>query len=138
MTVLMTTGARRPIASLFAAALLGGVAAPGFAQDQKVMKVPTLEQATPMPQPPDRLQIVTIPTPLPLPGQLKSLATPQRPSTITNPKDRVVSANAAARIQPDRASWLNAIQQYSYADGALYQVYAAPGQVTDIVLQEGE
>ncbi|TXH00480.1 MAG: P-type conjugative transfer protein TrbG, partial [Rhodocyclaceae bacterium] len=28
--------------------------------------------------------------------------------------------------------------QYAWADGALYQVYAAPGQVTDIALQEGE
>jgi P-type conjugative transfer protein TrbG len=30
------------------------------------------------------------------------------------------------------------VQVYPFADGALYQVYAAPGQVTDIALQEGE
>jgi len=48
------------------------------------------------------------------------------------------SANAAARIDPDPSFWHNAIQQYAYADGALYQVYAAPGRVTDIALQEGE
>jgi type IV secretion system protein VirB9 len=30
------------------------------------------------------------------------------------------------------------MQVYPFADGALYQVYAAPGQVTDIALQEGE
>jgi type IV secretion system protein VirB9 len=47
------------------------------------------------------------------------------------------TANAAARIDPDPSFWHNAIQQYAYADGALYQVYAAPGRVTDIALQEG-
>ena len=37
-----------------------------------------------------------------------------------------------------RDGFLNAIQQYPWTDGALYQVYTAPGQVTDIALQEGE
>jgi type IV secretory pathway VirB9-like protein len=32
----------------------------------------------------------------------------------------------------------NAIQRYAWREGALYQVYTAPGQVTDIALQEGE
>jgi type IV secretion system protein TrbG len=54
------------------------------------------------------------------------------------PTVRVGAANEAARIQPDRAGFVNAIQQYPYTQGALYQVYAAPGQVTDIALQEGE
>ena len=56
----------------------------------------------------------------------------------TDPRLRVGRANAEARVQPDRQSFRNAIQQYAWADGALYQVYASPGQVTDIVLQEGE
>jgi type IV secretion system protein VirB9 len=30
------------------------------------------------------------------------------------------------------------VQVYPFAPGALYQVYAAPGQVTDVALQEGE
>jgi type IV secretory pathway VirB9-like protein len=33
-----------------------------------------------------------------------------------------------------RDGFLNAIQQYPWTDGALYQVYTAPGQVTDIAL----
>jgi P-type conjugative transfer protein TrbG len=37
-----------------------------------------------------------------------------------------------------RGGYLNAVQVYPFVDGALYQVYAAPGQVTDIALQEGE
>lgn len=48
------------------------------------------------------------------------------------------AANAAARVQPDKVGFINAIQQYPYTPGALYQVYAAPGNVTDIALQEGE
>jgi len=138
MITLMMTGARQPITALFATALLGGVSTPVFAQGQATARPATGEEAKPLPRPAGGLQIVAIPTPLPLPGQLKPLETPRRPATITNPKDRVVHANAAARVQPDRASWLNAIQQYPYADGALYQVYGAPGEVTDIMLQEGE
>src|SRR5205085_524850 len=30
------------------------------------------------------------------------------------------------------------IQVWPYAEGALYQVYASPGRVTDVMLQEGE
>lgn len=44
----------------------------------------------------------------------------------------------AARVQPDRTGFVNAIQVFPYTEGALYQVYAKPGQVTDIALQEGE
>lgn len=44
----------------------------------------------------------------------------------------------AARIQPERTGFINAIQVFPYTEGALYQIYAKPGQVTDIALQEGE
>src|SRR3546814_14506670 len=127
MITLMMTGARRPITSLFAAALLGGVPTPVLAQAQETAQPATVEDAAPLPRPTGRLQIVAIPTPLPLPGQLKPLETPRRPATISNPKDRVVHANAAARVQPDRTSWLNAIQQYPYPDAALYHIYVPPG-----------
>ena len=48
------------------------------------------------------------------------------------------AANDAARIQPEDAGFENAIQRYAYSEGALFQIYAKPGQVTDITLQEGE
>ncbi|WP_046845506.1 P-type conjugative transfer protein TrbG [Hyphomicrobium sp. GJ21] len=54
------------------------------------------------------------------------------------PTARVENANAAARVQPRRESYYNAIQIYPWSDGALYQVYAAPGQITDIALEPGE
>ncbi|WP_330997354.1 hypothetical protein [Erythrobacter donghaensis] len=42
-----------------------------------------------------------------------------------DPRTRIVRANAAARVQPDRSSYFNAIQQYPYAEGALFQIYTA-------------
>ena len=55
-----------------------------------------------------------------------------------DPKTQVGRANDAARVQPERSTFQGAIQKYAWADGALFQIYTAPGQVTDIALQEGE
>ena len=41
-------------------------------------------------------------------------------------------------MQPTRSGYFNAVQVYPFTSGALYQVYTAPGQVTDVALQEGE
>lgn len=54
------------------------------------------------------------------------------------PVSRVETANSAARVEPRRRGYFNAAQIYAYSPGALYQVYAAPGQITDIALEEGE
>ena len=50
----------------------------------------------------------------------------------------VREANAAAKIQPTRSGYLGAMQVYPFSDGALYQLYTAPGEITDITLQSGE
>lgn len=50
----------------------------------------------------------------------------------------VARATQAARVEPRLAGWQGAAQLFSYSPGGLYQVYAAVGQVTDIMLQEGE
>jgi type IV secretion system protein VirB9 len=50
----------------------------------------------------------------------------------------VDQANGAARVQPTRAGYINAVQVYPFSDGALYQLYAAPGEITDIALEAGE
>jgi len=61
---------------------------------------------------------------------------------FATPSDRdqhtVAAATAAARVEPRSAGWQGAVQLFAWAPGGLYQVYAAVGQVTDIVLQEGE
>ncbi|MBY0305354.1 MAG: P-type conjugative transfer protein TrbG [Sphingomonas sp.] len=50
----------------------------------------------------------------------------------------VAAATDAARVNARAAGWQGATQLFVYAPGGLYQVYAAVGQVTDIMLQEGE
>ena len=65
--------------------------------------------------------------------------TPSRGGTAARqPTARVQNANAAARVEPRREGYYNAIQVYPYSEGALYQVYAAPGQITSIALEAGE
>ena len=125
---------------LMSASALGGCATtsakpPTIAYDNPPAEIAaTLAPKTPKPG-----EVVTIPEPLPLPGQLKPVPAEHasRPEPA-DPRQRVGAANAAARMQPVRDGFLNAIQQYPWAEGALYQVYAAPGQVTDIALQPGE
>ncbi len=90
-------------------------------------------------EPPKPVEIVQVPTPLPLPGQLQRMPQGRTvPPEPTDPRARVEQANGAARVQPFRSGYFNAVQVYPYSEGALYQVYSAPGQVTDIVLQPGE
>ena len=64
--------------------------------------------------------------------------TAARRSPASDPGGHVGAANEAARIEPDDAGFDNAIQRFAYREGALFQVYAKPGKVTDIALQEGE
>ncbi len=96
--------------------------------------------AIPEPSVPKPVDVVAVPEPLPLPGQLKALepASESLASEAHAPTARVETANVAARIQPSVAGYVNAVQVYPYAEGALYQVYAAPGDVTDIALEAGE
>lgn len=89
-------------------------------------------------QPSAPVEIVTLSKPLPLPGQLKPVSQTAAAPRHGVPEERVVTANAAARMQPVRDGFINAMQLYPWTEGALYQVYAAPGHVTDIALQTGE
>ena len=54
------------------------------------------------------------------------------------PTDRIAAANDAARLEPRRGGYFNAVQVFPYSPGALYQIYASPGQITDIALEPGE
>jgi len=87
------------------------------------------------------VELVTIPQLLPMPGQLKRLPeegyeSPAHEGVVA--ETSVKQANTAARIEPTSAGYVNAMQVWPYSPAALYQVYASPGQVTDIVLQAGE
>jgi P-type conjugative transfer protein TrbG len=96
------------------------------------------QPAVQLADPPKSVEIVEVPKLLPLPGQLKPLHGAKSEPESGDPRQRVEKANAAARVQPTRNGYINAVQVYPFAPGALYQVYAAPGQVTDVALQEGE
>lgn len=123
-----------PIVVLSAAAV-GGCSQKLFPPDI------TYDEFTPaaqMADPPAPVQVVELPKPLPLPGQLKPVAGAKAAAELRDPRERITQANKAARVQPVRNGFINAVQVYPFSPGALYQVYAAPGQVTDVALQPGE
>lgn len=104
-------------------------------------RVPTMTAAQPLSELPRPIEVVEVPKPLPLPEQLKFLeGAAEDKSSAESPdeKVRVARANAEARVAPSREGYVNAIQVWPYADGALYQVYTSPGRVTVIALQQGE
>jgi type IV secretion system protein VirB9 len=56
------------------------------------------------------------------------------PSTLK----AVQSATRGATVEPAATGFVSGAQVYPYSDGTIFQVYAAPGMVTDIGLQPGE
>lgn len=124
--------------SVLAVALTGCASAswlPSFRHDDpKPAAASTTAVAEP---PPPVVRTVQVVQPLPLPGQLQP-----RPRTkhraARPPKARVEAANLAALQEPASDSYVNAIQVYPYSEGALYRLYAAPQEVSDIALQPGE
>jgi P-type conjugative transfer protein TrbG len=98
----------------------------------------TFEQAAIEPEPAKPVQVVEVPKPLPLPGQLKPIPRKKGPEEKLPPKEAVAKANRAARIEPTRAGYINAIQVYPWTEGALYRLYASPEKVSTIALQPGE
>ena len=120
---------------LLSATALAGCATtqkpPEIAYDDAAPAVRTVDAPAPV-------TVVELPRPLPLPGQMKPVEQSRRAPEPTDPAARVNQANAAARIQPVRDGFINAMQVYPYTGGALYQVYTAVGQITDIALQPGE
>jgi type IV secretion system protein TrbG len=124
----------------FLALLLGTSALAGCASGNKPPEI-SYDDAAPAvqaPDPPAPVQVVELPQPLPLPSQLKRVGASSRGPEPADPAIRVNQANDAARIQPVRDGFINAMQVYPYTGGALYQVYTAVGQITDIALQPGE
>lgn len=120
--------------------LLATTALAGCATTQKPPEI-SYDSAAPAVQtvdPPAPVTVVELPRPLPLPGQMKPVETTRSAPEPADPTARVNQANAAARIQPVRNGFINSMQVYPFTQGALYQVYTAVGQITDIALQPGE
>ena len=124
-----STAFRKPIlAALLATTMLAGCATnrtPQFSYDDNVPPLPVVRASS------------TDDTPRPL--HTPPAWTVARGGAATGtPEGRVVNANAAARVEPRREGYYNAIQIYPWSDGALFQVYAAVGQITTIALEPGE
>jgi type IV secretion system protein VirB9 len=64
---------------------------------------------------------------------------PQKAPRAEAPDQVVLEANRKAAATPDKgADYFNAIVQYAFEPGVLFQVYAAPMHITDVVLEPGE
>lgn len=120
------------VSALALAACAGKTPPPAIAYDSG-----SFRQALVQPEPPKPVEIVAIPTPLPLPGQLQPPPSEVKPD-MRPPTDRVEAANKAALQEPSAHGYINAVQVYPYLEGALYRLYGAPEQVSDIALQPGE
>ena len=98
----------------------------------------SFEKALPEADPPAPVQVVEVPKVLPLPGQLKPWPTKGKKGEKVLPEQAIATANKAARIEPTRAGYINAIQVYPWTEGALYRLYTSPEKVSTIVLQPAE
>jgi type IV secretion system protein VirB9 len=65
-------------------------------------------------------------------------AKPVRKAPPSTAARAVQSANAAAVQNPLPGGFLNAVQIYTWTDGAVFRLFTAPDKVSDIVLQPGE
>jgi P-type conjugative transfer protein TrbG len=106
-------------------------------EDPHPVAPPAFKEAVILPDPPQPVKIVTVAQPLALPGQLQPPPIPVRLETAP-PQSRVNTANRRALQEPASSGYINAIQVYPYTEGALYRLYAAPQEVSDIALQPGE
>jgi type IV secretion system protein VirB9 len=74
-----------------------------------------------------------------IPAAAKTRPSGKRHSpTSAPPVARVKAANRAAVQEPSGEAYVGAVQVYPWANGALYRLYTAPEQVSDVALQPGE
>ena len=74
-------------------------------------------------------------------GSTAAMPAPTPPAPVpalVTPSDVIAHANAAALQAPANDGFLNAVMNYTFMPGAIYQVYTAPNNITDLVLEPGE
>ena len=116
---------------LLALLVVGGCSAtrpPQISYDSSVPPLPVSEASTD-----DRPRPLHIP-----PAWTPARGGKTGTAEASEPIVRVDLANAAARVEPRRDGYFNAVQVFPFSPGALYQVYVSPGQITDIALEPGE
>jgi type IV secretion system protein TrbG len=128
--------------AVFVGAIACSLPFAGCANNAQVLEAPydelTFERAMPEPETPRPVEVVEVPKPLPLPGQLKPVPGKGTKGEKITPQRAIASANQAARIEPTRNGYVNAMQIYPWTEGALYRLYASPEKVSSIALQPGE
>src|SRR5262249_8478808 len=85
-----------------------------------ILDSPAFAAARAEPDPKPEVRYVEVPRPLPLPGQLKPVTksvekAKEEPPPKERVSERVTGANAAARIEPVKDGYINAIQVYPYS-----------------------
>lgn len=110
---------------------------PKMVMARPIVAVPRQEVALPVSPP--NMDVLLPPTPKspPLPEEPPRVAKPQKVSS-GNPVLAIQTANREALHRPDESGYENAMMNYEYQVGALYQVYTAPLRLTNIQLQAGE
>ena len=100
---------------------------------------PQYVRAVPEKDSPRQPAVIEVPKPMPIPGQLRRVPGHDvKRAEKQSPSDVIADANRKAALGPDREGYFNAIMTYDFAEGALFQVYAAPLRLTTIQLQPGE
>ena len=127
------------LAIAIASALLAGAcaAAPEARPAAVAATASPLTRAVRVPVPPVAELLAS--TRLSAPAQVRIAAPKPLPrSRGGTPIQRVDAANRAALREPVRDGYLDAVQIYAWSPGALYRLYTAPEQVSDIALEPGE
>lgn len=80
--------------------------------------------------------------PVPMPGQLRPVPNSKAEKAAKKPvltkAAAVAEANKDAQQFPDQNDFFNAMMTYSYMPGAMYTIYTAPLNITDVVFEPGE
>ena len=84
----------------------------------------------------------TVYVPVPIPGQLRPMPNTSAELAEKKPlltkEQAVADAKNQAKQYPDQHDFFNAIMTYNYMPGALYTIYTAPLNITDVVFETGE
>src|SRR3546814_4936297 len=103
-------------ALLISASALGACTTTSAKPRATVQEAPREVLATPAPEPKRAVQVVAIPEPLPLPGQLKPIGdTAQLPPEPVDPRRRVGAANDTARRSEEHTSEPQSLLRNSFA-----------------------
>ncbi|MCK5664949.1 MAG: TrbG/VirB9 family P-type conjugative transfer protein, partial [Thiotrichaceae bacterium] len=75
--------------------------------------------------------------PVPMPGQMMPFKKDQQSKRLVG-EEAIEAANKKSIKKPNSAAYINSIMTFDYMSGALYEIYCAPLNITDIQFQNNE